>query len=273
MKCSFLIKSGVILCCVFLVCNAASFAQSTTFIYTSSIQTYTVPAGVAYMAITAKGAQGGGNTVVSSAGGHGAIMSGTFGVTPGQVLAILVGGQGMTATYIGGGGGGSFVLDNATHVLLVAAGGGGGGGNNAGAVYNGLDATTDTNGVNSGGGSGGGTAGNGGITPTASDYAGGGTGWLSNGNNGVISVGVSCTLAVGGATPLTGGAGGMYGGDAGSVGSGGLAAAAADKEDAAPWAAAAAADTVAVAQAPMMEHPASFIPVAAAVLIMVALTV
>ncbi len=190
---------------------------ATTFLYTGAIATYTVPAGVTSIGITAKGAQGGAS--LSYTGGQGAIMTGTFTCTPGHVLKIIAGGQpSSTYNYTGGGGGGSFVWDvTAGNVLLIAAGGGGGGGYNG----NGFAAVTSANGTNGGGGAtygGGGTAGNGATIPTYTRYAGGGAGWLTNGAAGLWA----CTNATGGVKPLSGGTGGTAGGNASYVGPGGF---------------------------------------------------
>lgn len=197
--------------------NCEVFAQTSTYSYTGTIATYTVPVGVTRVSITAKGAQGGNTT--AHTGGQGAIMTGTFTVTPLHVFKIIAGGQTTsTFNYAGGGGGGSFVWDfTAGNVLLVAAGGGGGGGWAA----NGQNAVTALDGTNGGGGAlygGAGTAGGGGITPTYARRAAGGTGWLSSGAPGIYA----CTNATGGATPLTGGAGGSFGGNISYDGNGGF---------------------------------------------------
>ena len=189
--------------------------QTTTFSYTGSLQYYTVPSGVSSVTIVSKGAQGGGDTYISATGGTGAIITGTFAVTTGQVLAVMVGGQGTTAQYVGGGGGGSFVWDNSTSTLYIAAGGGGGAGVNwPSSAINGIAGSTTTSGTNGGGGmsSGAGTGGYGGVAPTGYvDWAAGGAGWLSAGNNGTLEF---CTYnSIGGSTPLSGGAGGSGGGD------------------------------------------------------------
>jgi hypothetical protein len=132
-----------------------------TFNYTGAIQNWTVPTGVSKINVTVSGAQGGGNSAVNGKGG---IVNATLTVTPGQVLAIVVGGQptsnvsvygyggaGGTVTsitgrngYAGGGLSGIFLnLFNFNNALVVAGGGGGanglntlgtsGGGGNAGA--------------------------------------------------------------------------------------------------------------------------------------------
>ena len=63
-----------------------------TFNYTGQIVNWTVPPGVTSVTIQSKGAQGGSvNISCIHTGGHGAIMKGTFPVTPGEVIKILVG--------------------------------------------------------------------------------------------------------------------------------------------------------------------------------------
>jgi len=77
--------------CVGLISAFAALpihAQITTFDYTGAMEAYAVPAGVTQIRITALGAQGG------STGGLGASMEGTFAVTPGEVLNVLVGEEG-----------------------------------------------------------------------------------------------------------------------------------------------------------------------------------
>ena len=198
---------------------------ATQFPYTGSIQTWTVPAGVTKITITAKGAQGGGESYWGGiGGGNGAIISGDVTVVPGHVLSILTGGQGATANEVGGGGGGSFVWDNTTSTLLMAAGGGGGAGSDFDleTAYPGNDASAGTDGVN---GytmtSGAGTAGSGGVQPAGYEtWASGGAGWLTNGNDGTPE---GCEFSsTGGITPLGGGNGGTGGGTSGYNADGGF---------------------------------------------------
>ena len=84
---------------------------------TSGLQEWVVPASGDYV-ITAYGAQG-------DSGGTGAVMSGDFSLTAGDVLTILVGQSGSSA----GGGGGSFVVQSGSP--LIIAGGGGAGTDNS----------------------------------------------------------------------------------------------------------------------------------------------
>ena len=94
---------GVFTCLVL----AASLHAQTTYNYTGSIETYTVPAGVTCITIEARGAEGSNNNSSTYLSGKGATAVGDFSVTPGQQLKILVGQQ-YTTTSGNGGGGGSF---------------------------------------------------------------------------------------------------------------------------------------------------------------------
>lgn len=160
----------------------------TTFNFTGSLQTYTVPAGVTSISIEARGAQGGGS--FNGAGGLGARMKGTFAVTPGQSISIIVGEQGHlqvggNAQNSSGGGGGTFVFNPVGPVLYVAAGGGGGKCNYTASapLHPGAAGQITTSGGPSSDGNPGGTGGNGGPAGTWSSVpcSGGGTGWLSIG--------------------------------------------------------------------------------------------
>lgn len=66
------------------------------FSYTGTYQNYTVPNGVTGLVMEVWGAQGGGTL-----GGNGGYVRATVSVTPGEVLRIYVGGQGVTGTCAG----------------------------------------------------------------------------------------------------------------------------------------------------------------------------
>ena len=232
---------------VLFVSYGVVFAQSVTFNYTGSIQTFTVPNCVTSITIDARGAQGG-----SALGGQGAKMVGTFTVTSAEQLNILVGGQGGPSIGQGaGGGGGSFVADISNNALIVAGGGGGQGSSGAGEPGNitvtGSNGTQPisggiggTNGGGGGGasdngscisgGGGGGFCGNGGEASNNGTPGAGGIG-CNNGANG--SSGSLCATGIG-ISYLNGGAGGVgcttggcnpvsggYGGGGGTAGGGG----------------------------------------------------
>ncbi len=187
------------------------------FDYTGALQTYTVPAGVTQITVTAFGAAGG---TAYNLPGWGAEIIGTFTVTPGNVFDVLVGGEGQGGEqppgsygYSGAGGGGTFVWNSSSSALpMIAAGGGGGSSyyeNNGGP---GSATNTPTNGsglYNAAGGAGG----NGGTGGTAGS---GGGGWLTNGGTGSSGGGQSGGFAV-----YNGGAGGSAGAPGGAGGYGG----------------------------------------------------
>jgi hypothetical protein len=186
--------------------------NSQTFTFSGTTESFVVPAGVTSITIDAEGAQGGLN------GGLGASISGTFAVTPGETLNIMVGGEGGSRTNnagVGGGGGGSFVWNATGPTLLIAAGGGGGNAGNGNSIPGpGSDTNIATNSINGGGNASGGAGGNGGAggvlisTATCEAGGGGGAGWLSNGSNGA---GPNPPPSGGGINPLSGGAGGAEG--------------------------------------------------------------
>jgi type II secretory pathway pseudopilin PulG len=101
---------------------------SLTYNYSGSITSWTVPSTNTYT-IETYGAQGGNSTWYN--GGLGAKMKGSFNLTQGQVLTILVGGVGGYGNNNGGGGGGTFVTLN-NNPLIISGGGGG-------AAYSGYD--------------------------------------------------------------------------------------------------------------------------------------
>lgn len=197
--------------------TAAAYGQ-VTYSYTGAVETYTVPAGVSSIQIETNGAAGGNGS--AGTGGLGAQMIGTFAVTPGQILDIMVGESPATTN---GGGGGTFVVDQATgDPLIVAGGGGGGAGSCCGTVHNGQPGviTEDgTAGLNASGGTGaGGVGGNGGGVGTQTQNGGAGGGFYTDGADGFSSTN-------GGKAYVNGGAGGVnygggYGGGGGSYCSG-----------------------------------------------------
>ena len=221
------------------------------FTYTGTIQSFTVPAGITKLRITARGA--GGTTVGTITGGKGAIMSSIVPVTPLETLYVHAGGTSTNniASLIGGGGsggtsantllnagaGGGFsgVFRNAIPTqssALIVAGGGGGAtrkssntvGGNAGIVHPGNGVTggdfSGSFGINAGGGgtlTAGGAAGNiidtQSVTPTAGSVLLGGRGGSTT-NSAFVAGG-------GGGGGYYGGGGAVAGGDATGGGGGG----------------------------------------------------
>ena len=195
-------------------------------VYTGSIQTYIVPAGIFSLKVECSGAQGGdGLDPVTSPGGIGAYVSGDIVVNPGDQLNVIVGQRGGDAAlsaHGGGGGGGSFVvLDNGNVPLMIASGGGAGsyqanapgqvGQQTTAAGGGAYTAATAGQGGNSSNGGGGG-------------YGAGGGGWFTSGtNNNWADGGMSAGGAGGVSTDplINGGFGGGGGGFQGGGGGGG----------------------------------------------------
>lgn len=202
--------SFVLVIAVVLFAYTNSYSQISTFLYTGAVQYYTVPAGVTSIRIDAEGAQGGSGN--GGPGGLGACMSGTFDVTPGDVLTVIVGEQGVQWGNSGGGGGGSGVLQGATPMIIAGAGGGGA----INAVgLNGL--ITEAGGNSSGLGGVGGAGGQKGYVNGDCGWASGGGGLTGNGygGNGLWDGGALPGTLMGpgaGQSWLTGGAGGVNGG-------------------------------------------------------------
>src|SRR4051794_30598364 len=131
-----------------LPATAAQAAVPThTFNYTGAVQQWTVPAGVSTVTIRVIGASGG-TGCGGIAGGKGAQIDASVGVTPGEVLDIVAGGLGTNGCssreggwgnglYDGGyggtsgynypaaGGGAASVVSTAGSPIIVAGGGGG----------------------------------------------------------------------------------------------------------------------------------------------------
>ncbi|MBL7690529.1 MAG: PKD domain-containing protein, partial [Flavipsychrobacter sp.] len=107
-------------------------AQSTTFNYTGSMQTYTVPAGCTSILVDVAGAQGGNYSSPVKSGGKGGRAQGTVAVTPGQVIYVYVGQQppagscGSYAVVAGSNSGGG--AQGGAGTVAGGCGGSGGGG-------------------------------------------------------------------------------------------------------------------------------------------------
>ena len=111
------------------------------------IQQWTVPYTGDYR-IEAVGAAGGYDTYTNSSQrrGRGARVIGTFSLSKGEIIQILVGQEGgiNTVSSTSGGGGGSFVVRESNTPLIVA--GGGGGVETPRSRHAGCDASTNTTG-------------------------------------------------------------------------------------------------------------------------------
>jgi hypothetical protein len=217
---------------VALQVDASSPPVAVTFVYAGAPQTWTVPPSVTQASFDVVGAKGGANNA-GATGGLGGEATAPLTVVPGQVIEILVGGQGISGGAGfngggdassggppgGGGGGGSDIRIGACAATLscdlaaraIVAGGGGGAG--ASSQF-GLGAT---------GGSGGGLTGTAGGS-TANGAGSGGQGTQAAGGGGGSALagtpGVDGVLGVGGdgggnGYRPGGGGGGYYGGGGG----------------------------------------------------------
>lgn len=213
-------------CVVLLSCllwTGVGWGQTTqTFSYNGAIQTFTVPAGITSLTITATGAAGGGTGSTASSGGKGATLTGTFSVTPGHILNILVGQLPTTAgLYGGGGGGGTYVWNSTTSTLLIVGGGGGGGSYSATSGKDASVSTTPT--ATATGGGAGGTGTLGGSASATSGEGGGGAGWTGNGVSATSGGGggLAPPTSTGGSKSSSGTKGGYGGGGGGALNGGG----------------------------------------------------
>jgi|GEM_PF-614037 len=212
--------------------NNLNPSATVTFNYTGGQQNWTVPAGVFSLSVTMEGAEGSRTTNYGNRGGYGGRVVANLAVTPGQTLAIFVGGWPGDNNTNGGYNGGNYTQSccgygygggGATDIRIggtsygnrvLVAGGGGGGGWNCG---------TD----GSRGGDGGGTTGEDGLYCSST----GNTSYTGRGgsqNSGGAAGGNWCCPSGGalgdggyGSFRGGGGGGGYYGGGGSSYGGGG----------------------------------------------------
>lgn len=123
---------------------SAGFNSCVRYNYTGANQTYTVPTGITSINVKAWGAGGGGVDFLyyplQGGGGGGGYATGTIAVTPGQVLTLVVGQGGISATSsgtaslaptFGGGGAGGSTVAVGTPLNQARARGSSGGGMSA----------------------------------------------------------------------------------------------------------------------------------------------
>ncbi|MFZ2226667.1 MAG: LamG-like jellyroll fold domain-containing protein, partial [Candidatus Moraniibacteriota bacterium] len=214
--------------------NSSPFPTYTTYSYTGSDQTYTVPAGVTSIKVKMWGGGGGGGNLGGWAygfpGGGAGYTTGTMAVTPGQVLTVMVGAGGTNGSIVntnpnygggarscntgsdcryGGQGGGRSAIRVGSADYLTAGGGGGGG------------ASRVTNGQQGGGG--GGASGVAGTSYTAGGGGGGGTQSAGGAGGVAANANGSAGSQYAGGNPASNsyggsGGGGYYGGGGGGYG-------------------------------------------------------
>jgi uncharacterized repeat protein (TIGR01451 family) len=218
-----------------LAAAPAALAQtvSTPFTYETGAptQTYTVPAGITLVTITADGGAGAATPYDGGAGGAGGAVTATVPVTPGETLNVVVGGGagadgnmcgGVDATSCGGpGAGAGGNSDSPTATLDSGVGTGGGGGGGASEVS---DASNNPLVVTGGGGGGGAT--DGGVCETSGPTGGAGGAAGSPGatagtctGSPSIGLGTSYGGAGGGTGTATAGGSGGAGGTGGTCSS------------------------------------------------------
>ena len=216
--------------------NGASVNAQTA--YTSSgTNSFVVPVGITSISAVCVGGGGGGGGNASSntdaaAGGGGGLSYGTFAVTPGETLTIVVGAAGACANaFSNGTSGGNSQVKRGDTVLLQGSGGEGGG-----KATNGVYGSGGTGGASSGtvrdgggtggegknfpgagaggdgaGGGGGGAGANGTSGNSTGNNKGGGVGILGEGSNGAGGA------AYNAGSPGSGGSGVTYGGGGGGA--------------------------------------------------------
>ena len=183
---------------------------ATTFTYTGSNQSYTVPSNATILNVYMWGAGGGGGSL--SRGGAGAYLTGLLTVTPSETLTIIVGqgGRGISQANANSGtisayGGGGAVLTNGNG---NSYGNGGGGGRSA--IQR---SSTDVVTVGAGGGTGLSSG------PGYTNYSGGAGSY--NGTGGDAGIPASGFYGKGGSTTAGGAPGGTNSSTAGSLNQGG----------------------------------------------------
>ena len=222
-------KILLVLLCVptFIFAQIYGCDTLTTFVYTGSSQSFTVPTGVNVINVHAYGAEGedGGN----GDGGLGGYVSAEILVSAGDILNIYVGGAGNSGGYNGGataqvvlassGGGATDIRLNGSALSdrIIVAGGGGGGGDNCNGGW--VEHGGDGGGLVGGNGLGCSNGGPGfGGTQTSGGNGGGPVGTFNGtGQDGVFGIGgLTNATCCGG-----GGGGGYYGGGGGAYSAGG----------------------------------------------------
>jgi len=180
----------------------------------SGYQYWIVPSSGSYR-ITVGGARGGYSNGWGRWGGWGALMVGTFSLSSGTQLKMVVGQNGENNYYDAGGGGGTYVCYTDNSPLIIAGGGGGG----SASGFSGSGSPAGNSGQNgfSTSWAGGGSGGSGG---SGYGNAGGGGGLTGNGSGSWFGQSFS-NGSVGGANARGGFGGGGGGGGTNGAGAGG----------------------------------------------------
>jgi len=205
----------------FIPADPQSITTSAPYSFTGTTQSFTVPAGIFWIRVTANGGGGsGGGGAGANSGGAGGQLVGWVATTPGTVYNVIVGAGGAarpsstTDRYGGGGGGFSGILSGTTHI--ATAGGGGGGQISTPVVSSGIATTsgghTTVYSTTAATGGAGGAA----NSPASADpILNGAAGTSAGGGNGGATWNGSLSLDAGG-----GGGGGGFGTNFGTGGNG-----------------------------------------------------
>jgi hypothetical protein len=177
---------------------------SQTFNATGAQQNFLVPAGVTSVTVQAHGARGGKGSSLNVTPGNGGSVTATIAVTPGETLAVFVGGTGGDGHANSPGAGG--FNGGGTGPVVLNTGGGGGGASDVRQGGSGLANRVVVAGGGGGSGTGGGVA--------------GGTGGAGGGTTGGSGATVFDTGGGTGGTAAAGGSGG-HGGGGGTAGTSG----------------------------------------------------
>jgi hypothetical protein len=167
--------------------NTSTSNQNAQTAYTTAgSYSFVVPVGITSISAVCVGGGGAGGGSYSSnsdsgAGGGGGLSYGTFAVTPGETLTIVVGDGGTCASnQSDGSAGGDSQVKRGSTVLLQGGGGGGGGKSTNGVYGSGGDGGTSTGTERDGGG----TGGDGGNGGGGGGGGGGAAGYSGNGGEG-----------------------------------------------------------------------------------------
>jgi hypothetical protein len=196
----------------------AARADTTTFLPTGAEQTFTVPAGVTTIHVLAVGGKGGagGNSgeYPGGAGGFGAFVTADLPVSPGEVLYVEVGGNGLDGSS---GGAGGFNGGGAGGAPMSCDGGGGGGASDVRTAPRSAGTSLSLRLITAAGGAGGGGCYPGPGTPKGDGGDAGMAGVSADGGGG--QPGTATAGGAGGGSPdCHGGSGGLgSGGDGGTT--------------------------------------------------------
>ncbi len=194
-------RAGGAIFLAMLAVPASAAADRSTNFNTPGTFTYLVGTGVTSLQVQAIGGNGGSD---GASGGRGAVIAGELPVGPGQILTVVVGGNGQSS--VGGAGGAGGFNGGGRGGFDSGGGAGGGGGGSDVRLQNGTRLIIAGGGGGAGGTAGGSNAGSGGTPGTGSIDGGAGT--QSEGGFGGASLGVQTAFPGAAGSSGQGGQGG-----------------------------------------------------------------